>query len=170
MPSQRAKKDSEARRRFKEHLQRSLDCVSNTIWRVSKSADPDQEVLFLAGAPVAIGRAGESNLYLAATLSYGFHVVERDHRVNTKKYIYTVSESADLATELFAWHWHPPDRSETHLHVAGYKKLHVPTGRVSFEQIAHFLISDMNVAPRKTDWEAVLAAAHERHLQFRTWN
>jgi len=52
-----------------------------------------------------------------------------------------------------SWHWHPlttPGRSDPHTHVRsdnvglpGLRELHIPSGRVAFEEVAYFLIADL---------------------------
>ena len=81
---------------------------------------------------------------------------------------------------LAAWHWHPMSNlSEDaspwpHLHAYGARdtltlhKLHLPTGRVSLEAVVRFLIEDLDVAPRRTDWRAVLRRHEERFRQTLT--
>jgi hypothetical protein len=64
---------------------------------------------------------------------------------------------------VFAWHWHPtrtPQKPYPHLHVRSehrllglaLKNLHMPTGRVSFEEVVRFLIDELRVVPTRTDW------------------
>jgi hypothetical protein len=86
----------------------------------------------------------------------------------------------DQDTEFMAWHWHPEGadpRPEPHMHVSAnhgdmgpsFHKLHIPTGRVSFEQVARFLIEELDVEPQHRHWDDRLKESHGRFADFRTW-
>lgn len=69
-----------------------------------------------------------------------------------------VTADEDLGDELVSWHWHPNSRRDPHLHVYGQHeasgplgKLHLPTGRVSFEAVVRCLILDWGVTPARDD-------------------
>jgi hypothetical protein len=49
-------------------------------------------------------------------------------------------------------------------------RLHIPTGRVSFEQVVRFLVDDLEVVPQRHDWRDVIAESEERFRAFRTWS
>lgn len=49
-------------------------------------------------------------------------------------------------------------------------KLHLPTGRVSFEAVVRCLISDWGVTPARDDWREVLDDTERRFLAYRTWH
>lgn len=48
-------------------------------------------------------------------------------------------------------------------------KLHVPTGRTSFESVVRFLVTDLRVKPARTDWEAIVKESEDRFMAFKTW-
>jgi hypothetical protein len=64
-----------------------------------------------------------------------------------------------------------------HLHVGAdmpdlgvdFHGLHIPTGRVAFEEVVRLLIVDLGAQPRETDWETILRDSEERFRTFRTW-
>jgi hypothetical protein len=100
-------------------------------------------------------------------------------RVSTAEYVYEVADERDDL--IAAWHWHPAtveqeDRAHwPHVHAYGDRetmtlhKLHLPTGRVSIEALVRFLIDDLDVTPRRTDWRAIINR-HEAIFQSeRTW-
>lgn len=92
-------------------------------------------------------------------------------------YSYAVAEPD--GREIYAFHWHPGGMSRVtvpHLHVSSrlpgiplgpsgivlsLSKVHVPTGVLSFAQIATFLLEELGVAPRCRDWRDILAKASE---------
>jgi hypothetical protein len=49
------------------------------------------------------------------------------------------------------------------------KNLHIPTSRVSFEEIVRFLIEELRVIPTRDDWEDVIGETETRFREFRTW-
>jgi hypothetical protein len=98
------------------------------------------------------------------------------YRVVIARYIYTVLDVGDR--ELFGYHLHPFGLSpiETpHLHFRGASPIalppkaanavpfeldlshaHFPTHRIELADLIRFLIRDLGVAPRRSDWERVL--------------
>jgi hypothetical protein len=50
------------------------------------------------------------------------------------------------------------------------EKLHIPSGRVAFEDVIRFLIEEVAVIPKLDDWQAVLADALEAFVEHRTWS
>ena len=106
-----------------------------------------------------------------------------EYKAQTLAYIYAVYVEAESLedAEVVAWHWHPlttPARIQPHLHVhadhrlsgLSLSKLHIPTGRVSFEQVVRFLVDDFQVVPQRHDWRDVIAESEERFRAFRTWS
>ena len=128
--------------------------------------------------PLKLRRADRSWLYLKATQN--FHVApdptpgrDGEFKVFTDYYAYTASESPDLETELLAWHWHPDAHPVTHLHVGGdarFAKMHIPTGRVLFEDVLRFLITDLGVVPKKQDWDDITGDVVKRVKAYWTWS
>ena len=66
---------------------------------------------------------------------------------------------------IVAFHWHPTRNGRVtwpHLHAYGTNesvelhKLHPPTGTVTASSIVRFLIEDLDVLPRRPDWQAML--------------
>jgi hypothetical protein len=102
---------------------------------------------------------------------YSFYKTDGEFRVHTDRYIYQVFPEPEMTERWLEWHWHPPDVPRPHLHVGGeWGKFHLPTGRVTFEIVAEFLISELNVTPQREDWQSRLNSAHEQHLEFRSWS
>jgi hypothetical protein len=117
-------------------------------------------------------RAVDCSVYLRATQRFEFADSERyegERKVVTAQYVYTLAEDEDLAQELFSWQWHPGDWSHPHLHVRTDHKLHIPTGRVAFEQVLLVAITDYGVEPAKTDAPEILAETLRRFRLFRSW-
>lgn len=101
---------------------------------------------------------------------------EGEWKVRTEGYAYRLALSEETGAFLLAWHWHPNTRPDPHLHVGAdhpvvteLPRLHVPTGRVSFEEVGRFLITELGVVPMRRDWEETLAETESRFRAFRTW-
>jgi hypothetical protein len=93
-------------------------------------------------------------------VGYLYHVLDRDER------------------EILAYLWHPEavGPSFPHLHESGRMPtidlgpryapvslgdMHLPTGWVTLAALARLLIDEFGVAPRRADWDSVLATSHE---------
>lgn len=184
-----ARSDAAARDRYLRFLQKSLRAVHSTaIWLVvpvprtpgafSTVTVPD--VLPLKTSAPS-DKVSTDRLYLRATqrFTYGDHpMYAGDRKVFTEEYIYTLANDEDLADELYSWQWHPAAFPEPHVHVmrgqsgaAGLGKLHIPTGRVAFEQVLKFAILDHGVVPAmdRDQAIAVLDESLRRFQAFRTW-
>ena len=140
--------------------------------------------------PICLRRIEGPPLHLFASQRYqiipdpraGF---EGEYKARTLEYIYEVRVEPDAISEsdridLMGWHWHPlttPDRLDPHMHVrAPYPalgktlgKLHIPTGRVAFEEVVVFLITELGVLPARADWEKVVEETLARFRTYRTW-
>jgi hypothetical protein len=66
---------------------------------------------------------------------------------------------------IVSFHWHPIDSGRVgwpHLHAYGTNqsvelhKLHPPTGMVTAGSVVRFLIEDLDVLPRRPNWQAVI--------------
>jgi hypothetical protein len=133
-------------------------------------------------APDTLELKGARPIFLRATQRFelGPHPeFEGERKVVTAQYVYTVAEDPSLHAELFSWQWHPGAWSEPHLHIGRHhpelgalSKLHVPTGRVAFEQVLRFLVTDFGVDCAKGRDEAmsVLEESLRKFQAFRTWS
>jgi hypothetical protein len=137
-------------------------------------------VLELPDAPLRLSRKDDNPLWFQGTQNFGFVKDDRypgEWKVRTHGYAYTLAVNEDLTQELIAWHWHPTSRLDTHLHIGrrhpalgALGKFHVPSGRVSFEEVVLFAIGDLGVCPVRDDWQGVLHDSLSRFRTFRTWS
>lgn len=179
---QPARNQAQAIKRYKGFLQKSLSCLSADVWVTAKTpGNPKEYVLTPNADPIVLKTTSGERYYFSAVQN--FHV-QKDSRwrgewkVKTDRYAYTISFDQHLQQELASWHWHPgSSRIETpHVHApladeAGKKlKLHLPTGRVSFEEIIVFMFDDLHVVPARSDWEAILWETLERFKTYRSWH
>lgn len=126
-------------------------------------------------------KTNSGSLYLRATQSfcYGVHPqFEGERKVLTEDYVYTLSADEALQQELYSWQWHPGAWPEPHVHVGRRNpslgdlgKLHIPTGRVAFEQVLKFAIGDHGVLPaRGDDAIDILDESLRRFQLYRSWS
>jgi hypothetical protein len=139
-------------------LQLALSCVTEAEWVIGPAPHGGADrALVSSEDPIRLRRQrGLSTLLFVP--SQRFEIVEDDRyegewKVRMLAYIYRVYiDSRWLAerVEVMGWHWHPlrtPDHVEPHVHVRvnhpllglALRKLHIPTGRVSFEEVVRFL-------------------------------
>ncbi|MGD9684164.1 MAG: hypothetical protein AB7W16_23620 [Candidatus Obscuribacterales bacterium] len=105
-----------------------------------------------------------------------------DYRVSTRLYIYQLWDAPDH--QLFSWHYHPEDPLSPvpypHVHIysaqrsqdAGLRLLHkehIPSGRVSLEDVSMFLIKELGFSPQSKDWEKVIIESAHRCERNMTW-
>lgn len=117
----------------------------------------------------------------ALSLFFSFRVrpveSEGTWRVTTERYDYTLTRPASPDKIVFGWHWHPESRrsrvSYPHLHVPSaesFSTKHVPTGRVSLEDVVMFGFDELNVTPAHATARAVVEEVRSTHKQYRSWN
>lgn len=123
-------------------------------------------------------------LLLRAGMNYSFmrddQIDGGPWRCRTHGYMYSVDGSD--GRELIAWHWHPTGTSHykaPHLHI-GTPALapsgvftagsHFPTGRLSFESVIRFLITDLKVPPKRASWVKDLNLSEGLFEVYRSWS
>ncbi|HZV49263.1 MAG TPA: hypothetical protein VFD49_05800 [Candidatus Dormibacteraeota bacterium] len=177
-PSPRARSANEAEKRYREVLQHALRCISQTVVWIAATpprGGPGVRSLALSEEPIRL-RAPSGELYLTATQEFTHRKEDGEWRCPTLAYIYSVFLDRELSREWLAWHWHPRVRPGPHLHVHARNdtplemhKLHLPTGRIAFEEVVRFLIQDVGVEPQAADWEERLKTSEYYFRAFRHW-
>ena len=175
----------EAFENFRRPLQRAIGCVANpsvVFWAQSSDGYTPglQHVLsFNDGEPVFF--RGKRRIGLS---SFFWHRVVRaegergEWKIRTTAYYHTLED--ENRQEIIAYHWHPEQPgpiSFPHLHLGigigaelgEIYKAHIPTGRVSLEDVIWLAIRDFGVEPQRDDWQEVLSETRERFEQWRTW-
>lgn len=123
---------------------------------------------------------GDRELYLS--VAHFYRIVEEPGprgpwRVQTAGYSYIIH--GEEGHELFAYQWQPHGRSPVttpHLHLGSgldapdtqLPKVHLPTGRVSIEEVIRLAI-ELGAAPLREDWEEVLKTTEDAFVRWRTW-
>jgi hypothetical protein len=176
-----AKNEREALRRYKQVLQRSLGCVTPAIWITGATErDPDVHYLTTSEDPIRVPTdAGGGYVYLSASQNFRYDRHGRfpgEWKVTTLGYVYRVALGPSQDDSIVAWHWHPSTKAECHVHSfsshgllpGGLGELHLPTGRVSIEQILRFLILDLGVRAR-VGWEQAIGESEARFNEYKSW-
>lgn len=153
-------------------------------WYVGESDIGGGElVLSTEPYPLSFQTSDRSPVYMWADQNFRVLVPETgpgagQWKVNTRGYVYAVGRSERLDDATHHFHWIPRLRPDPHAHVVsnapdatieeGVRGVHIPTGRVSFETIIRFMITEYGVRPI-ADWEAVLAENEALFARYRTW-
>ncbi len=164
-----ARRPHEAAAAFTENLGRAISCVTNAVFdiRGGYHPTPTPHVAALnSGLPVPL--AGAAGLRLSVLLQY--HIVQDSGShgpwiIRTSAYSYTVWDRDEQ--ELLVYHWHPDGRSAVtvpHLHIGSTAlatgstlvKKHLPTRRITLDDVVRLVITELDVVPRRQDWAMVL--------------
>lgn len=123
---------------------------------------------------------------LAAMMRYRIIANELDDgsqdgfRITTRGYKYTVY--AGDTREIISYHWHPQGNSpwkSPHMHNGSAilapdgvitPKSHLPTGRISLEQVVRVIINDLQVPAARPTWDADLATTEGVFAIYRKWH
>jgi hypothetical protein len=94
------------------------------------------------------------------------------HKIHTKAYSYSIRERS--GEELLRYDWHPQIEHipYPHVHIADsqLKKLHLPTSRITIEQVLRLLITQFKVKPNRPDWRATLARGQRTFEDYCSWH
>jgi hypothetical protein len=163
---------------FAEPLKQALSCVAHAkLTRSKLSITLEQEVV-LQPLPLQIPNS-DYQLFMSHAFRY-LKTGIGEWRVTSLRYQYAV-EVVKTKQEVAAFHWEGHENGSApfaHLHL-GYAnaknlphlgpKAHIPTGRVAFEDVIYFLISELGVHPLKEDWRNVLATVRKPFMDYKTW-
>lgn len=98
-------------------------------------------------------------------------------RTHTTWYDYAIFGSEDGSDEWLSYHYHPETHALPHLHVnidppwgrRGFRKTHLPTGRIVLEDFVQLLIDEFGVGPLRHSWKKVLRDNRAMFIERRTW-
>jgi hypothetical protein len=176
---------------FQQPLQDVIHCIANAYVNVRGGyhvrAEPHTLVLNDADR---INLNGARDLSI--TVSHDYEIIENPEgeqpwRCHSRGYIYHVYEGG---RPIYGWHWHPglgTDITYPHVHpylldvceedacameILNFRsmaKVHLPTGRVSLEGVVRFLIRDLGVQPRLSQYREILDHREAAFDAHRTW-
>jgi hypothetical protein len=176
----------EAFTNFVEPLASAMACVARCKLSASSGGrsevDTVHHLLGNGGAPIPVG--GPHRLSLQLRMKYrivrvGDPDADDPFKIRTVAYSYTLTDASDQG--ILGYHWHPDGESHItgpHVHVGGTQlrddavlasKQHVPTGRISLEQVLRSLISEHDVPARANDWDQRLTLTDGVFKLYRTW-
>lgn len=178
-----AKTPHVAQSRYVRVLQLTLSCISKDAqWFITGSEPEPERRLTLSQEPLRLRTHSGNTLWLRA--SQRFAMIEHpefegEWKSSTRAYVYELGIE-NGSDGLIGWHWHPittPDRPEPHTHIriehgdlgVNFPRLHIPGGRVAFEEVVRFAIVDLGVGYARDDWEDILADSLLRFKTYRTW-
>ena len=154
-------------RRFLEPFREVLACVTGEgfVARGARPGGPFQAA-FQSGLAVLARRGGLPPILLRLFHRYFVVQVKGERNlweIRTAEWIYDAADAED--TLIVAFHWHPVGSGRVtwpHLHAYGQHpsvelhKLHLPTGPLSIAAVVRFLIEDLDVLPRRANWDQIL--------------
>lgn len=178
------KTPNEAFDAYAKPLKAVLGCITReTLLKrtVAKSEDengfPLQEFFFVKN-PVRLRDSA-----LTFNFSQYFRVVWKNtaFKVKTESYTYEIEDETS-GHELFAFHWEPNAPNSKilfpHMHIGFVlkdeklrldNKAHIPTGRVSVEDVVVFLISELHVIPLNPEWEKIIREKRHAFMNHKSW-
>jgi hypothetical protein len=169
----------EAVEAYTQPIRETLRCVTDSVIAYGGGTSPSTRVNTLTFVADPVAPLHGSTLGLHFSQRYNFYqdsTGTQSWRVRIRGYFYTVFDWTEKEPkEIFSYQWHP-DASVTIPHVHFKKgeeritRSHLPTGRVSIESIVEFLIRDMDVKPKRNDWEDVIVRNRELFEQHRSWS
>lgn len=118
------------------------------------------------------------NFFLFLRTYQQFEVYDdEDFRISTSKYYYSIWTKPNEL--LIDFHYHPrqADLYKGHLHIPNNTggapvhfliNKHIPTARVPIEDIVRFMIQEVNIEPRQSDWQDVLSQSEQNFSNKRT--
>jgi len=133
----------------------------------------------MTNPPVIRLRQIDGFAYLRSSLQYRYADDDRfpgERKVSTHDYAHTLGETPSLKPGLYSWEWAAREPRYPHVHVrrghrdfAGLGKIHIPTGRVFFEDVVRFLIEEHEVEPVREDWRTILDECAHLVGSWATW-
>jgi hypothetical protein len=99
-------------------------------------------------------------------------------RVTTTAYRYHMVQAG---RDVVSWHWHPAGSSPVtwpHQHLGAATvssdgvitpRSHLPTGRITLEDVVHFMIADLGALPARDDWHHALHASRSWFYDRASW-
>lgn len=185
-----------ANKSFSQTIQKALSTLTLSQWQVANHPLKGEVVRLYALIPLTLDSNGKK-LYKLSAFVITEVVPDEEKpsakRVKTREYIYQIASLAD-GKPLYEFHWHPekidrdtlepaerkPGENEPfpypHTHVRAkdsrfedLNKRHIPSGRVAFEDVVSFLISDLDVKPNRKDWHEILRETKTEFDKTRKW-
>jgi len=163
---------------FLAPIRRALSCITRSF--VISGFDPNSSkphVLTINNGD-AVKLNSTPILYVTVQMQYRVVEAKGDRgpwKVTTAAYNYSIQDR--LEKEIIAYYWHPTVKPfYPHLHVCPatgvnlLRKIHLPTARISIEDVLQLLVEQFKVKPIRQDWKKVLMETKGVYENFRTWS
>lgn len=172
---------------FLDPLRRALACVAYTkilVPRAGYHVLDSEHFWSLPGDDGGhVKLRGPARLELSARMRYMIiSDTRKDYgpfRVTTRGYLYSLRTTSRQV--VVAYHWHPSGKSHEkapHLHIGSAQidrdaviseGHHLPTGRITFEEIIRLAIKEFDVEPYDDKWRDTLDLCETPHKLYRSW-
>ena len=163
---------------FLDPLKEAISCITNSVivqTAARGSYELDAKYALYVGNQTTpmFSVSGSSDLLVETSMNFRIIRDNRPNmgpfRVTITAYNYMIMDAEE--TEILAYHWHSEaGLTYPHLHVTKLgKKYHLPTGRVSLEQVIRLLLNDFQVQPRKQHWSKILNRTQTIFERYRSW-
>jgi hypothetical protein len=163
-------------------LAEALSCVTNAHIITNAHAEANTEYTFaFSQNPSSLNQSPYDLFFVQRYMVIENPALRGEYKVKTLAYEYNVERRKDRQ-EIICWHWEGEHgrNSVPHIHVGMTKghvspitnKTHIPSGRVSVEDVVAFLIDELGVKPtkhRQTSWRDSLAKLRQLFYRFKTW-
>jgi hypothetical protein len=171
-----------AREAFLEPIRKALSCVATlSITTGQPELDKANKLSVNDGCPVHLKRTpqgGPIELNIEMWHKIIYDPENGPYRVTTLSYNHSIKLPED--GEVISFHWNPDGKSDVktpHMHIGTSQlkkwsvldsKTHLPTGRISIEQVVRFAIEELG-ADRADDWKQKLSETEQPFLDHRSW-
>lgn len=165
--------ERETFRAFADPIQKVVSCVDLKVRLQQREFDNGNWLL----------TTGHEGLRLTDSLrllfSFTVNTVEKsgESAMTTLRYDYEIFRLTQPKNPIFSWHWHPKSRRSKvgypHLHVRSASEFptrHLPTGRVSIEDVILFAFDELDVQPTHGNARRIVTEIRDRHKLFRSWH
>lgn len=174
---------SEAVAAFLEPIQIAVSCIGIakvTLSPKGRSELGQTHLLTLnGGVPVLLSNGHGLDVRLQYEIVRSAASAAQPFRVTTRAYLHAIK--APDGRELISAHWHPTGNSaehEPHWHIGAAAladdgvfspRAHIPSPRVSIENLVGMCITQFGCRPQKDDWEELLTRSDADFRNHRSW-
>lgn len=186
-----------ANKDFSHDFQKALNTITNEHWQTGEHPQKGDVITLYALDRLSLTTTDGKHKYkltarMLTEVIDGYKGGKRIKRVHTREYVYAIYD--EQSKPLYEFHWHPekidpltlerrsirngekPPFPSPHIHVKAQdnrfghlNKKHIPSGRVAFEDVLTFMITEYNVKPRRPDWETILKQTKTKFDKDHSW-
>lgn len=155
---------------FREHVAKVMAATLTKETIAIDTQSGQVSIGFAIGQPVALNSRSLGKVYFGFSQALNtVSLSKREHRLRTVGYWYRLQgEPGPKARALIRWEYEHSDPARPkfarhHVQLAAaidtmdLNRLHIPSGRVPFEEVIRFLIHDLEIEPLARDWARTLA-------------